>query len=155
MGDGTTSVVVLAGELLREAEKLVSQKIHPMTIISGVTSSLTTLTMLHEALFAYQHWSHVAESSGNCHVLVVNSESHEEMCFGVERRPIAIQQLANRFICKAISRASLHQPGCNGAGYREACELAYKRLEEVSINNSANVKAFRQVWSASPVYQLP
>ena len=35
MGDGTTSVVVLAGELLREAEKLVSQKIHPMTIISG------------------------------------------------------------------------------------------------------------------------
>jgi len=36
VGDGTTSVVVLAGELLREAEKLVSQKIHPMTIISGV-----------------------------------------------------------------------------------------------------------------------
>ena len=33
----------------------------------------------------------------------------------------------------------------NGAGYREACNLAYKRLEEVSINNSANVKAFRQV----------
>ena len=35
VGDGTTSVVVLAGELLREAEKLVMQKIHPMTIISG------------------------------------------------------------------------------------------------------------------------
>ncbi|KAF6140953.1 hypothetical protein GIB67_030164, partial [Kingdonia uniflora] len=35
VGDGTTSVVVLAGELLREAEKLVSVKIHPMTIISG------------------------------------------------------------------------------------------------------------------------
>jgi len=34
-GDGTTSVVVLAGELLREAEKLVAMKIHPMTIISG------------------------------------------------------------------------------------------------------------------------
>lgn len=35
MGDGTTSVVVLAGELLREAEQLVNQKIHPMTIIAG------------------------------------------------------------------------------------------------------------------------
>ncbi|KAH7523443.1 hypothetical protein FEM48_Zijuj06G0011400 [Ziziphus jujuba var. spinosa] len=35
VGDGTTSVVVLAGELLREAEKLVASKIHPMTIISG------------------------------------------------------------------------------------------------------------------------
>ena len=28
-------MVVLAGELLREAEKLVAMKIHPMTIISG------------------------------------------------------------------------------------------------------------------------
>ncbi|KAJ8435149.1 hypothetical protein Cgig2_018977 [Carnegiea gigantea] len=35
VGDGTTSVVVLAGELLREAEKLLAMKIHPMTIISG------------------------------------------------------------------------------------------------------------------------
>jgi T-complex protein 1 subunit beta len=35
VGDGTTSVVVLAGELLREAEKLINQKIHPMTIIAG------------------------------------------------------------------------------------------------------------------------
>ena len=35
MGDGTTSVVVLAGELLREAEQLVATKIHPMVIIAG------------------------------------------------------------------------------------------------------------------------
>lgn len=35
VGDGTTSVVVLAGELLREAEQLVNQKVHPMTIIAG------------------------------------------------------------------------------------------------------------------------
>jgi len=35
VGDGTTSVVVLAGELLREAEKLINMRIHPMTIIEG------------------------------------------------------------------------------------------------------------------------
>ncbi|TID13549.1 hypothetical protein CANINC_004907 [Pichia inconspicua] len=35
VGDGTTSVTVLASELLREAEKLVDQKIHPQTIIEG------------------------------------------------------------------------------------------------------------------------
>jgi T-complex protein 1 subunit beta len=29
VGDGTTTVAVLAGELLREAEKLVLKKIHP------------------------------------------------------------------------------------------------------------------------------
>jgi len=35
VGDGTTSVTVLAAELLREAEKLVHSKIHPQTIIAG------------------------------------------------------------------------------------------------------------------------
>lgn len=35
IGDGTTSVTVLAGELLREAEKLISAKIHPQTIVAG------------------------------------------------------------------------------------------------------------------------
>lgn len=55
VGDGTTSVVVLAGELLREAEKLVAAKIHPMTIISGSfgliwhISSYCSAFMLHLA----------------------------------------------------------------------------------------------------------
>ncbi|KAA0149409.1 hypothetical protein FNF27_05422 [Cafeteria roenbergensis] len=35
VGDGTTSVTVLCGELLREAEKLLAQKIHPMTVVDG------------------------------------------------------------------------------------------------------------------------
>ena len=35
VGDGTTSVTVLASELLREAEKLVEMKFHPQTIIAG------------------------------------------------------------------------------------------------------------------------
>eukprot|EP00823_Brevimastigomonas_motovehiculus_P001758 TRINITY_DN1239_c0_g1_i1.p1 TRINITY_DN1239_c0_g1~~TRINITY_DN1239_c0_g1_i1.p1 ORF type:complete len:540 (-),score=125.18 TRINITY_DN1239_c0_g1_i1:133-1752(-) len=35
VGDGTTTVAVLAGEILREADRLLSQKIHPQTVISG------------------------------------------------------------------------------------------------------------------------
>lgn len=35
VGDGTTSVTILASELLREAEKLIEQKIHPQIIIAG------------------------------------------------------------------------------------------------------------------------
>merc|ERR1712198_141037 len=35
VGDGTTSVVIVAAELLRNAEELVKQKIHPTSIISG------------------------------------------------------------------------------------------------------------------------
>lgn len=40
VGDGTTSVTVLAAELLREAESLVSKKLHPQTIISGYRLAL-------------------------------------------------------------------------------------------------------------------
>lgn len=35
VGDGTTSVAVFCGELLREAEKLVNERIHPQTIAAG------------------------------------------------------------------------------------------------------------------------
>lgn len=35
VGDGTTSVVILAAELLKRANDLVRAKIHPTSIISG------------------------------------------------------------------------------------------------------------------------
>ena len=35
VGDGTTSVVVVAAELLRRANELIKIKVHPTTIISG------------------------------------------------------------------------------------------------------------------------
>jgi len=41
VGDGTTSVTVLSAELLREAEKLVAQKLHPQTIVAGYRKALT------------------------------------------------------------------------------------------------------------------
>jgi len=49
VGDGTTSVAVLAGELLREAEKLIEMKIHPQIIIRGWRKALT---VAREALTA-------------------------------------------------------------------------------------------------------
>jgi len=44
VGDGTTSVTVLAAELLREAEQLVSKKLHPQTIISGFRAAAKVAT---------------------------------------------------------------------------------------------------------------
>ena len=38
-GDGTTSVVIVAAELLKNADELVKQKIHPTSIIAGCFSS--------------------------------------------------------------------------------------------------------------------
>ncbi|MEM4558635.1 MAG: thermosome subunit alpha [Acidilobaceae archaeon] len=40
VGDGTTSVVVLAGTLLEKAEKLLDENIHPSIIINGFTKAL-------------------------------------------------------------------------------------------------------------------
>jgi len=40
VGDGTTSVCVLAGELLRAAEKLIDAKIHPQLIVQGYRLAL-------------------------------------------------------------------------------------------------------------------
>ncbi|KAI8802883.1 chaperonin Cpn60/TCP-1 family [Cladochytrium replicatum] len=49
VGDGTTSVCVLAAELLREGERLVHQKVHPQTIIDGYRIASR---VAHEALTA-------------------------------------------------------------------------------------------------------
>lgn len=49
VGDGTTSVTVLAGELLREAEKLIGQRIHPMTLIDGWRRAATIARAALEA----------------------------------------------------------------------------------------------------------
>lgn len=40
VGDGTTSVTVLCGELLREAEQLVNQRLHPQAMIFFVVFSV-------------------------------------------------------------------------------------------------------------------
>merc|ERR1740139_1657587 len=40
VGDGTTSVVIIASELLRKANELVKGGIHPTTIIAGLRTAL-------------------------------------------------------------------------------------------------------------------
>lgn len=44
VGDGTTSVVILAGELLRRATELIKNKIHPSTILSGYKMAMKEAT---------------------------------------------------------------------------------------------------------------
>ncbi len=49
VGDGTTSVCCLAGELLREAEKLLDIKMHPQTVIAGYRLAATAAATALEA----------------------------------------------------------------------------------------------------------
>ena len=40
MGDGTTSVVIVAAELLKRGNELVKNKVHPTSIMSGFRLAL-------------------------------------------------------------------------------------------------------------------
>jgi hypothetical protein len=67
VGDGTTSVVVLAGELLREAEKLINLNVHPMVRLALLSPARFSLppprnlpsccfrSVLHVALLYRRH----------------------------------------------------------------------------------------------------
>jgi len=49
VGDGTTTVVVLGGELLKKAEELLDQDVHPTSIVSGYRKATTmTIKILNE-----------------------------------------------------------------------------------------------------------
>ncbi|GMM33165.1 chaperonin-containing T-complex alpha subunit [Saccharomycopsis crataegensis] len=51
VGDGTTSVVIIASELLKRANELVRNKIHPTTIINGYRLALReAIKYIHEVL---------------------------------------------------------------------------------------------------------
>ena len=49
VGDGTTSVCVLAGELIREAERLIQNNLHPQTVIEGLRLATTVAVEALEA----------------------------------------------------------------------------------------------------------
>ena len=48
VGDGTTSVIVLAGEMLAEAEQFFTQKMHPTVIISAYLRAMDDIIKILE-----------------------------------------------------------------------------------------------------------
>lgn len=56
VGDGTTTVVLLAGEILREAKPFVEDGVHPMAIIRAYRQASTlAVTKLKELQVAITH----------------------------------------------------------------------------------------------------
>eukprot|EP00362_Geleiidae_sp_MMETSP1317_P000697 CAMPEP_0201282854 /NCGR_PEP_ID=MMETSP1317-20130820/6859_1 /ASSEMBLY_ACC=CAM_ASM_000770 /TAXON_ID=187299 /ORGANISM="Undescribed Undescribed, Strain Undescribed" /LENGTH=93 /DNA_ID=CAMNT_0047597013 /DNA_START=123 /DNA_END=404 /DNA_ORIENTATION=+ len=50
VGDGTTSVVILAGELLTVAEPFLEQKFHPSTIVTAYFKALEEIMRITEEM---------------------------------------------------------------------------------------------------------
>ena len=53
VGDGTTSVVLLAGEILRNLKPLIEDGIHPQTIIKGLRMAIKVVRRLFVCLFVF------------------------------------------------------------------------------------------------------
>jgi len=85
VGDGTTSVTVLAAELLREAEKLIGMKIHPQTIVEGYRiASAAALQALEDA--AVDHGCVIVFVLCDLVDLVAN-RIYQVGCFNIPTRP--------------------------------------------------------------------
>lgn len=56
VGDGTTSVVIVAAELLKNADELVKQKIHPTSIISGYRLACKEVSTFWIPMFTLDLW---------------------------------------------------------------------------------------------------
>jgi T-complex protein 1 subunit alpha len=88
VGDGTTSVVIIAAELLRRANELVKQKIHPTSIMSGYRLAMrecvkyikSHLTIESGALTKELIIS-AAKTSMSSKIIGADSEFFAELCY--------------------------------------------------------------------------
>ncbi|HMF29980.1 MAG TPA: thermosome subunit beta [Candidatus Lokiarchaeia archaeon] len=80
VGDGTTTAVILAGEMLRNAEKLVEQKVHPTVITEGFRKATEKAIELLDSIATplgdddYEILLEAAKTSMNSKVVVDSKE---------------------------------------------------------------------------------
>ena len=110
VGDGTTTVAVLAGELLREAEKLIQNKIHPQIIIKGWREARKTAQKVleeiasdnHEDLEAFkQDLKNIALTTLSSKLLLHDREKFANLCVEAVLR---LQGSANLDYIKLIKK---------------------------------------------------
>merc|ERR1719258_416867 len=77
-GDGTTSVVVLAAEMLRNAERMVDSRLHPQILIKGYRQALRDLgsNFLQVHLETVGRSSQIVDGSGRDLQLRVLMHAH-------------------------------------------------------------------------------
>ncbi|MES1902368.1 MAG: assists the folding of proteins upon ATP hydrolysis [Paramarteilia canceri] len=116
VGDGTTSMVLIASELLNAVEKLHNQNIHSSEIISGLKVScryaLKHLANMHAFQITNDDHSqimNVAKTSISSKILSQNSDFFASMaikaCLAVENRKSKLFQIENIATLKAIGRS--------------------------------------------------
>ena len=99
VGDGTTSVTVLASELLREAEKLIAQKIHPQTIVEGYRiASAAALAALEKSAVDHKcvifRWSLLETAFHDMMILRQDPAQFRQDLFNIARTTLSSKVLS-------------------------------------------------------------
>eukprot|EP00906_Rhabdomonas_costata_P016640 RCo023889 len=146
VGDGTTSVVILAAELLKRANHMVQQKIHPTNVIAGYklamreavkyvkqNLSLQTDTLGTEALL------NIAKTSMSSKVIAPESDHFSKICVDALQSVRQVNDLGDYvYPVKAISILKQHGKSARDSflvdGFALSCTRASQAMPAVVTN---------------------
>jgi len=143
VGDGTTSVVILAAELLRRANELVNMKIHPTSIISGFRlAQKEAIKYVNEKLstkvdkLGRDALINVAKTSMSSKILNINSDFFAAMAVDSVMSVKTVNSSGDvRYPVKAINVLKAHgkssQESRRIAGYALNCTRASQAMPTV------------------------
>ena len=143
VGDGTTSVTVLASELIREAEKLVDMRIHPqVTSLDPQILDLVSCEYLFQTIIAgWRQASKVAlqalENSAQSHV--EDEVKFREDLMNIARTTISSKILSQHkdFFAKLAVDAVLRLKGSGNLDAIQIIKIPGGRLDESFLDSGA------------------
>ncbi|POS84487.1 T-complex protein 1 [Erysiphe pulchra] len=141
VGDGTTSVVIIAAELLRRATELMKNRIHPTTIITGYRLALReAVKYMHENIsikidnLSRESLVNIAKTSMSSKVIGSDSDFFSEMVVdAIQAVKLTNNRQETKYPVKAVNILKAHGKGCRESilvqGYAINCTVASQAMK--------------------------